>query len=117
LLVENPSGRWAWFESVREYEESEFWEASKIRYRLSGAPMLCWFCASEDIDLHHLHYNELGREQPAQLLPLCATHHHLVERVVSYGVPRSRAHILLADHLSQREQHELRRQWPDLEKA
>lgn len=70
------------FPTIAAYEESPYWRFTRTRYARSGRPQVCVICASEEYQLHHLHYRNVGYEDLDDLMPLCEDHHYEVEKHV-----------------------------------
>jgi hypothetical protein len=70
------------FLDVAAYEESAYWRHTRTRYERSSRLQACVICASEEYQLHHLHYRNVGYENLADLMPLCGDHHYEVEKHV-----------------------------------
>jgi len=64
--------------SYRAYIESEIWERRRAEYYTKYGRQ-CWACGTQDaVQLHHMTYANMGREEDGDLAPLCRTHHDLV---------------------------------------
>ena len=61
--------------SYRRYLLSDYWRATRERYRASRLPQGCWVCRAPNVDLHHRTYARLGNEKVSDLVPLCREHH------------------------------------------
>jgi hypothetical protein len=66
------------FDTYAKYLASAIWKDFKRRYRAAGQPCVCAVCGSEPVHLHHVNYHRLGREEFADVLPLCGDHHDQV---------------------------------------
>lgn len=66
------------FGSYADYLDSPHWLGFRERYRSSGLPMRCKVCGLNRIQLHHHTYERLGREELADVTPLCRDHHESV---------------------------------------
>jgi hypothetical protein len=66
------------FDTYGEYLSSPHWLAFRESYRRSGQSMRCRVCSKRRIQLHHRSYFNLGREQFADVVPLCRDHHTAV---------------------------------------
>ena len=85
----------------QRYLQSPEWRATRQR-RLTAAGNRCEFCqdmghhkgdwhgprctATDDLNVHHLHYDSLGAEQDTDLEVLCRFH-HLVRHASNYECP------------------------------
>jgi hypothetical protein len=105
MRAETPCGFVQHFDSLAAYEDSWMWANSRTRYEQSGAPMVCFICGEDyEIELHHRSYQHVGREQPHELVPLCESHHRMVERLVrGRWASRWEAHLLLEHRLALRQ--------------
>lgn len=65
------------YTNYAEYMRSPHWKAVKARYRASDLPQDC-ICGEQDVQLHHMTYERIGREELTDLTPLCARCHALV---------------------------------------
>jgi len=81
----------------KNYLQSEHWKRIKQAYMISNRPKECWCCKTKDqpLDLHHLHYQNVGNEQLEDLELLCRTCHAEVHRVTD-GLFCVRDHIVKA---------------------
>lgn len=65
--------------TYKEYLESDYWAATKERYRKSSRPWKCWVCGcTAKLQLHHRSYYYIGAEPLSDLVVLCDTHHKQV---------------------------------------
>jgi len=63
--------------SLKEYYQSEFWAALKLRFGRSKT--LCYSCGSrEGLELHHLTYSRLCDERKEDLMYVCADCHEQI---------------------------------------
>ena len=64
------------------YLDSPEWKIKRAQ-RLAIAKYRCAACnASEHVQVHHLTYARIFREEMADLLPLCKRHHEVAEKLV-----------------------------------
>ena len=71
------------FKDYAAYIRSSAWADVKRRYRASDLPQDCFCGETEGLQLHHLTYERVGREELTDLSPLCADCHsmiHVLER-------------------------------------
>jgi 5-methylcytosine-specific restriction endonuclease McrA len=62
-----------------EYLQSDHWKEFRKKYYRSRKRKSCTLCKSRnDIHLHHITYNRLGREQLNDVIPLCGECHELI---------------------------------------
>jgi hypothetical protein len=82
-------------ETLDEYYVTDGWVQRRERYfetherrcRLTGR--------TDNIQLHHIRYTNLGNEPDADLMPLCAEAHEMLHLIVKeYGVPLEKAHLV-----------------------
>lgn len=73
------------FASYGEYLRSPGWIETRGRFRVSQLPQEC-ICGAEDVHLHHLTYERLGRERLSDLLPLCRKCHQMVHELERRGL-------------------------------
>jgi hypothetical protein len=73
--------------------KSEHWLDIKRRYRASGLPQACW-CGETKVDLHHVTYKRIGRENLTDLRPLCRKHHDEIHAVKTGARTRSKTPVL-----------------------
>lgn len=66
--------------SYDEYLRSPHWRAFRAAYHRTHAPVTCAACPRTTVSLHHVTYARLGRERPADVIPLCRGHHEAVHR-------------------------------------
>lgn len=69
-----------------DYLRSELWQSIKDNY-YKRRPAICAICrdASKPVDLHHLTYENIGRESVNDLIPLCKQHHKLEHKYRPYA--------------------------------
>lgn len=65
------------FDTYKQYLASEHWRAVKNLYRQSDVLKVCFVCGNKQYELHHKSYENLGREQLCDLVPLCRKCHQL----------------------------------------
>lgn len=73
---------------------SSHWRAKRAEYQ-ANRPWQCGVLTcrrKSGLQLHHLTYARLGREQLDDLIPLCPTHHKEAHRLHGLGVPLRDAH-------------------------
>lgn len=89
------------YSSYQQYLNSELWAANKRALQLTHR---CWICGSRRaLHTHHRSYQNLGREQPGDLLILCAAHHRGLHRLARARKLRlSSAHIVYRDSLKRK---------------
>jgi hypothetical protein len=80
VIAIDPEGYRYEFDSLSAYETSALWGLTRERYRLSDRAWACMVCGSEQVQLHHLSYERIGREPLDDLVPLCQHHHYEVEK-------------------------------------
>ncbi len=71
------------FSSYSEYLASPIWATFKNKYRESNRPQRCLVCKSDQIELHHHNYDNLGKELLSDVDPLCRTHHEQVHVILA----------------------------------
>lgn len=86
------------FKSLEEYYESDHWKVFKKAY-YSQHPKRCWATGRTDnIDLHHITYENLGNEKDEDVIPLCREMHEKLHKFVKeYKVPLDKAHLVLKE--------------------
>ncbi len=58
-----------------KYIASDSWKETRREFKKKEI-IMCWVCGSEkNIQIHHLNYKRVGRENPEDLVPLCGHHH------------------------------------------
>lgn len=68
--------------TYREYLRTPHWKRVRTAYWASGLEVECAVCGTgQEVELHHKSYRNLGRETPADLVPLCRTHHGALHRL------------------------------------
>lgn len=70
------------FQTYDEYLQSEHWKSFKKKYRSSGLPLRCKVCGLGPIQLHHVTYERLGKENVTDVRALCRFHHTEVHRIL-----------------------------------
>ncbi len=60
-----------------EYLLSPMWQDFRTRY-LRTEERVCLVCGGSRVQLHHLTYERLGREEFGDVVPLCQPHHEAV---------------------------------------
>jgi hypothetical protein len=64
--------------SYQAYINSPIWR-KKVEEYFSRHRRRCWLCGTTDkIQLHHQTYENMGREEDSDLLPVCETHHRAI---------------------------------------
>lgn len=86
------------YKSPDEYYQSEVWNETKAGY-YSRHPKVCAITGRTDnVDLHHIRYDNLGCEKDEDLIPLCREMHELLHKLVKeYKVPLEKAHLVLKE--------------------
>lgn len=80
------------FKSYEAYLLSEHWQNFKKRY-FSRHNRICYCCGKPSQDLHHITYENLGRERLRDVKPLCRDCHKIVHAIVKDNkVPLKEAH-------------------------
>jgi hypothetical protein len=99
------------FPSYQAYLRSDLWASNKRSLNLAQH---CWICKiSSHLQVHHCSYENVGCEQPGDLIVLCQPHHHGLHRfVVGQGIALDRAHYAYRDWLDGLRQSERDRQRP-----
>ena len=80
------------------YLRSDHWISFKTRYRREQ-PWKCAIigCENSNLDLHHLTYKRIGKEEIGDCVLLCRKHHDMVHALIEKdGVPLRRAHVIVA---------------------
>lgn len=74
----NDNARKAGYSSYEEYLLSVHWRDKKAEY-YSQEGKHCKVCGKKNtvIQLHHKHYNSLGKEKISDLVSLCRKHHNI----------------------------------------
>src|SRR5207249_699404 len=86
------------FESYNDYLDSELWQRTKRRYRVSRSPQQCLVCGDLHYELHHQTYERLGEEEMRDLVPLCDEHHsRLHELLDEDGLCVKDTHVILSE--------------------
>lgn len=68
----------------REYLESPHWLTVKAQ-KISASNQLCDACRTDKrLEVHHLHYGSIGKEQLSDLMLLCRDCHHFAHRLWKY---------------------------------
>jgi hypothetical protein len=70
------------YDSYDAYLKSAAWRDVKERYRASDLPQIC-MCGATEVDLHHVTYDRVGREELEDFVPLCRACHtqaHILEQ-------------------------------------
>lgn len=70
------------FNTLDDYESSPLWALAKQRYKLSGRPMVCFICGSDEVEIHHRSYANVGHESLDDLVPCCPDHHYEIEKLI-----------------------------------
>jgi hypothetical protein len=66
--------------SYLAYINSPLWEERRRQYYRQH-PRKCWACGSTSaVELHHVTYKNMGREEDGDLMPLCKIHHQAVHQ-------------------------------------
>ena len=77
------------YANYEAYLHSPHWMDTRRRYYESDRPQECICGAAEDLQLHHLTYERVGRERLEDLLPFCKGCHrliHILERRREIGL-------------------------------
>ncbi len=90
------------FASLEEYYASDHWALIKAAY-YSRHKMICAITGHFDnIQLHHIRYDNLGNEKDEDLIPLCREMHELLHVLVKeHKVPLDRGHLVLKETVKQ----------------
>jgi len=86
------------FPSYSAYLKSEYWITLKGQYVAEFHPEHCALCDNPNFEFHHRTYVRIGQERLTDLVPLCATHHTAVHKLVGADMSpsnMSNAHIRL----------------------
>ncbi len=87
------------FPTYEAYLNSDLWRANKTRLGV-GRPKKCWACPSKvKLHAHHCSYDNVGNEQPGDLIVLCSRCHSEVHKLVSKGALLLTAHVLYKERL------------------
>jgi len=63
---------------MKPYLKTRSYQRIKNIYK-NGEHYECWICKIKDnLNLHHLHYNTIGREDGTEIIVLCQRHHYLL---------------------------------------
>lgn len=66
------------FASYQDYLNGDHWRDFKKRYVAAKMPTTCAVCGCKPVQLHHHSYDRLGKEEFADITPLCRAHHEAV---------------------------------------
>ena len=71
----------------KEYVASEEWQNSKRRKQcIKDADNKCQMCGiGFGLEVHHVHYQNLGKEKPDQLVLLCVLCHEYTHKMAGKG--------------------------------
>lgn len=84
-LATKSDGRWVDYDT---YLRSPHWQDVRRRYWGSEEPHLAKECIcgeTENLQLHHMTYERVGRERLEDLTPLCPTCHNMIHVLVDRG--------------------------------
>lgn len=73
------------YRSYPHYLKSAHWADVRREYQASGLPQDCFCGETEAIQLHHMTYERVGREELSDLTPLCPTCHAMVHTLEARG--------------------------------
>lgn len=86
--------------TYQEYVESSHWQKKKKEFKSSSYYQgCCWVCGKKKyLHVHHITYENIGRELLCDLLELCSDcHNRLHLSIKTQGWPLLRAHVLLLE--------------------
>ena len=84
--------------NYRKYLKSDKWKEKKRDLKKTEIQM-CWVCGSiKNLNVHHLTYDRITREEKGDLIYLCS-HHHLVFHKMKKGM-RSKSDFEILRNLS-----------------
>ncbi len=63
------------YASYQAYLTGDHWSDFRRRYLEGGMPSKCLVCGGKHVQLHHVTYMRLGREEFGDVIPLCHSHH------------------------------------------
>ena len=79
-----------------DYLASDAWKQFHVWYRRTNLPQSCLVCQSKDFQLHHWHYDNIGQDDPCDVVPLCESHHLELHRwLKKTGDPLHRVNVHL----------------------
>lgn len=79
------------FPTYADYLASDLWRTNKRRLGLAKS---CWSCkATRELHAHHCSYDDVGDEQPGDLIVLCSRCHSRVHELVNDGALLLTAHF------------------------
>lgn len=85
------------------YGQTDHWQDFRRRYREAGHSQECYVCGAAEYELHHHTYARLGREEFADVVPLCNVHHRAVHKAVKAGVKLANAHTYIKTRFQRNE--------------
>ena len=93
------------FNSLEEYYLSEHWINFRKGYYERHPNACCWITGiKENLDLHHIRYDNLGCEEDDDIVVLCRHMHEKVHKIVKeYKVALDKAHLVIADIVGRKE--------------
>lgn len=80
-----------------DYLNSFHWEQIKLKYR----DRKCFCCLVEtQLQLHHISYENLGKENASDLVTLCKKCHQSTHKLITNGSKLHSAHFIHRDNLA-----------------
>lgn len=73
------------YRNYPHYLRSAHWADVRREYQSSGLPQDCFCGETEGIQLHHMTYERVGREELADLTPVCPTCHAMIHALEARG--------------------------------
>ena len=68
--------------NYNSYLKSDEWKEKKRELAKVAGKKMCWVCyTKERLNVHHLTYARVGKEDTADLIYLCANHHKLLHQL------------------------------------
>lgn len=73
------------YRDYSHYLRSAHWADTRREYQESGLPQDCFCGETEGIQLHHMTYERIGREELGDLTPVCPSCHAMIHALANRG--------------------------------
>lgn len=85
------------YSSFNDYLNSNHWNLIKQNYKSSGRPLNCYICNSNNTQIHHKTYKNIGKESLDDLVTTCNNCYENIQKFIikNPSISLALAHIIL----------------------